>query len=437
MHQKRSTINIGLIGAGVIGGGVIKLFDLQGQFFSEKQGLPLVLKRIVDTRTERFAELPVGKAICTAHAEDILNDPEIQIVIELVGGTTFARTLILSALAKKKHVVTANKALLAEHGPEIFGAAEKAGVSVYFEAAVGGGMPVIKTIREALVGNDVRCVKTIINGTCNYILTQMTEKEQPFAKVLAMAQKRGYAEADPTLDVEGGDAGHKVAIMASLLYDGYMPYDKVSREGITNITPEDISFARDLGYKIKLLGVIQRDSDGAPVEARVHPALLHNSHILASVSDVYNAVWLSGDAVGDMLLYGRGAGELPTASAVIGDVVDVARNIAAGTPDRVPMSFYSEDNLLPVKPLDDIMSRYYLRFTVLDRPGVLASISSAFAKYGISIAAVIQREHLSGQTLPVVFSTREVQEKQVREVISEIEKMDFIKNATQLIRIED
>jgi homoserine dehydrogenase len=430
-------IGIGLVGAGTIGGGVVKILDKQISLYREKLGLPLVLKRIVDTRPERFAELPTGAAQCTGNADDILDDPDIQIVIELVGGTTFARQLVLKALSKGKHLITANKALLAEHGPDIFEAANAAGVSVYFEAAVGGGMPVIKTIRESLVGNTVNSVKTIINGTCNYILTQMTEKGIPFAKVLAQAQKKGYAEADPTLDIEGGDAGHKVAIMASLLYGGYVSFDKVHIEGISRIAPEDIAFASDLGYVIKLLGIIKKDETSNAIEVRVHPAMLPTRHILASVSDVFNAVLLQGDAVGDILLYGRGAGEMPTASAVVSDIVDVARNIVARSPFRIPMDFYGAKNPVPLKPIDDIMARYYLRFTVLDRPGVLASIASVCGNCHLSIASVIQREGFSDRAVPVIFLTHTAQEKNIRTAVAEIETMEFIKSATQVIRIED
>ncbi|MBD3344329.1 MAG: homoserine dehydrogenase [Chitinivibrionales bacterium] len=429
------TINIGLIGAGTVGGGVVKIIHKQLGFFNTRLGLPVALKRIVDKQTDRFTDLPVGDTLCSGDSDDILNDESIQIVVELVGGTTFAKEITLAALKRGKHVVTANKALIAEHGPEIFEAADSNNVSVYFEAAVGGGMPTIKSIREAMVGNEISSIKTIINGTCNYILTQMSTRQLPFKQVLADAQKFGYAEADPTLDIEGGDTGHKVAIMASLLYGGYVPFERISVEGITGITPDDIACARDLGYSIKLLGII-KERDGV-IDVRVHPAMLPNAHILASVSDVFNAVLLEGDAVGDMLLYGRGAGEMPTASAVVSDIIDVARNILSGVPRRIPMDYYRKENMLTLQPMESITSRYYLRFTVCDKPGVLATIATMLGKKDISIASVVQREGFSEECVPVIILTHQATEKNIQEALAEVEKMDFTRSKTQLIRIED
>jgi len=428
-------ISLGLVGAGTVGGGVVKLLARRCASLRHELGLNIRLARIADKVTSRFTELPVGDAVCTADAGDVLNDKSIQVVIELVGGTTFAKKLILEALSNGKHVITANKALIAEHGPELFETAEQHGVSVYFEASVGGGMPVIKTIREGLVGNDVVSVKTIINGTCNYILTRMSNEGLPFDRVLKQAQQKGYAEADPALDVGGGDSGHKVAIMASLICGGYVPFDSISREGITSISKEDIAYAKELGYTIKLLGIIKKGADGV-LDVRVHPAMLHTNHILASVSDVYNAVLLEGDAVGQILLYGRGAGEMPTASAVVSDVVDIARNISGKSPKRIPMSFYSWSKKITVKPIDEVVARYYLRFSVVDRPGVLASIASFLGREGISIASVIQKESFAN-TVPVIFLTHTSSEKGIKTALSQIEHMDYIRNKTQVIRIEE
>jgi homoserine dehydrogenase len=430
-------IGIGIAGAGVVGGGVVRVFREQEKFFADKLGLPLHLARIVDKDKSRFARLPTGGAICSSNLEDILGDPGIGIAVELMGGTGGAKDFILAALRKGKHVVTANKALIAEAGAEIFREAERNDVSVYFEAAVGGGMPVIKTIREAMIGNDIASVKTIINGTCNYILTRMAQERLPFAEVLKEAQAKGYAEADPSLDVGGGDSGHKVAIMASLLYAGYVPFSSVSVEGIEGIAPEDVDFARELGYVIKLLGVIERKGADSPIELRVHPAMLRREHILASVSDAFNAVLLRGSAVGEILLYGRGAGELPTASAVMSDLVDVARNIAGGTPRRLAADFYDTDRPLPIESLDSLVSRYYLRFSVIDIAGVLASIASVFGRHSISIASVVQREAVEGQDVPVIFVTHASVEANLRAALAEIEAMDFIRSRTQVIRIED
>jgi homoserine dehydrogenase len=430
-------IGIGLAGVGTVGGGVVKVFRERERFFQTELGLPVRLARIVDADSSRFERLPKGDAICSAKLDDIVDDPTIGIAIELIGGTRIAKDFILAALAKGKHVVTANKALLALHGPEIFEAAERNDVSVYFEASVGGGMPVIKTIREAMVGNDVSSVKTIINGTCNYILTRMAARRLPFADALKEAQAKGYAEADPTLDVGGGDSGHKVAIIASILHAGFVPFSAVSVEGISALTSEDIEYADELGYVIKLLGIIERESAEAPIEARVHPAMLRKEHILASVSDAFNAVLLRGSSVGDILLYGKGAGELPTASAVMSDIADAARNILGETPRRLPMDYYSEARRLPIKSLDEHVSRYYLRFSVVDKPGVLAAIASIFGKHSISIASVVQREAAEEKTIPVIFLTHEAVEANLRAALAEIAVMDFNRAGTQVIRIEE
>ncbi|MDR3012450.1 MAG: homoserine dehydrogenase [Chitinispirillales bacterium] len=429
------TINIGLLGAGTVGGGVVKALGKRAKYFKNELGLDLKLTRIVDKDADRFAALPVDDAICSGDAGDILNDDSISIVIELAGGTGFARTFVLDALARGKHVVTANKALIAEHGPEIFEAAVKAGVSVYFEASVGGGMPVIKAIREGLIGNDIFCIRTIINGTCNYILTRMTAEGLPFDDVLKQAQEKGYAEADPVLDVEGGDTGHKTAILASLACGGYVPYGKFPIEGITKIAKEDIEFAAELGYVIKLLGVIKNATSG--LDIRVHPAMLHKGHILASVSDVFNAVLLEGDAVGQILIYGRGAGEMPTASAVVSDIVDVARNIKSDSPIRIPMDYYRRDREIGIIPTGQGSGRYYLRFTVCDTPGVLASISSRLSDAGISVASVMQKEGAAEGSVPLIIITHSAPEHGVRKAIMEIEKEQYIRAETRLIRIED
>lgn len=429
-------ILIGLIGAGTVGGGVVKVLNKRIKSIREDLGLPVRLARIADKVTSRFQQLPVGDAICSADAMDIINDESIDIVIELVGGTTFAKKVVLESLQKKKHVVTANKALIAEYGPEIFECAEKNGVSLYFEASVGGGMPVIKAIREGLVGNDIFSIKTIINGTCNYILTRMTNEGLPFETVLKQAQEKGYAEADPTLDIGGGDTGHKIAIMASLISNGYVSYDSISKEGITTITREDIAFAKELGYTIKLLGIISR-KPGEKLDIRVHPAMLHTNHILASVSDVYNAVLLEGDAVGQILLYGKGAGEMPTASAVVSDIVDVAKNIVSGKNIRIPMNYYNHSKLIDVCPVDTITSRYYLRFTVVDKPKVLASITSYLGEHGISIASVMQKEGYSDNSVPVIILTHSASEQAIRSAVKQIEQADYTKDSTQVIRIVD
>jgi homoserine dehydrogenase len=430
-------IRIGLVGVGTVGGGVVKVLHNRIECIRKEQGLPIRLARITDKDPTRFSQLPVDDAVCTTDAQDILNDDSIEIVIELVGGTTFAKELVLSALSRKKHVITANKALLAEHGPEIFETAATNGVSVYFEAAVGGGMPIIKAIREGLVGNDISSVTTIINGTCNYILTKMSNEGRAFAAVLKEAQTKGYAEADPTLDVGGGDTGHKIAILASLVSGGYVPYHSISIEGITSLAKEDIGFAQELGYAIKLLGIIKKNSANGELDVRVHPSMLHVKHILASVSDVYNAVLIQGDAVGQLLVYGRGAGELPTASAVVSDIIDAARDFRGPAATRIPMHYYSTSHTVQVKPIDSIVTRYYLRFTVADRPGVMAAITGCLGAEGISLASVMQKEGFPEKGVPVIILTHAATEKNIRTALANIEAMDFVKGRTQVIRIED
>jgi homoserine dehydrogenase len=430
-------ILIGIVGAGTVGGGVIKILGRRIENLRQERGLPIRIARIADKDPKRREQLASFGAICTADAQDILDDPEIRIVVELVGGTTFARELVLAALGRKKHVITANKALLAEYGPQIFEAAARENVSVYFEAAVGGGMPIIKALREGLVANNILSIKTIINGTCNYILTKMSREGVTFAAALDEAQKKGFAEADPALDVGGGDSGHKVAILASLAGGGYVPFSSISIEGITAIGKEDIAFAAELGYTIKLLGIIKKNGDDDAIDVRVHPAMLHARHILASVSDVYNAVLLEGDAVGQILLYGKGAGELPTASAVISDIIDVAHNISCRTGVRIPMLYYSSSREMPVKPIESIEGRYYLRFTVQDKPGVLASIAGLLGDEGISLASVMQKEGFPQKGVPVIMLTHSALEKNLRSALTRIEAMHYIKDRTQVIRIEE
>jgi homoserine dehydrogenase len=430
-----TSIAIGLVGAGTIGGGVVKMMHSNEESLGKNFGLPVTLKRIVDRDVSRFGNLPTGNAICSDSVSDLLSDKEIQVVIELVGGTTFAKELITDALAKGKHIITANKALIAEHGPAIFELAEKKGLSVGFEASVGGGMPVIKAIRESLAADRISSVKTIINGTSNYILTQMSEKGLLFETALKKAQKNGYAEADPILDIGGGDSGHKVAIMASLIHGGYVPFHKMSIEGITDITKDDIEFAKDLGYCIKLLGIIRKDENDPAIDVRVHPAMLHKNHILSSVSDAFNAVLLEGEAVGPILLYGKGAGEMPTASAVMSDIIDIARSITGGAQNRIPMQYYRLDNELTVKPIDSLLTRYYLCFWVIDKPKVLAAIASVLGDYQISIASVMQKEGGSENCVPVIILTHKALERNIRAALAEIEKMEFIKKKTHVIRI--
>ncbi|ERP31131.1 homoserine dehydrogenase [Chitinivibrio alkaliphilus] len=431
------SINIAVLGAGTVGGGTIKLLNKQLSFFQKKLGLPLRLAYVAEKNTFALEEisLPADTTV-VEDAEIALRAKDVHIVVELIGGTGIARELVRTALEEKKHVVTANKALIAHHGPELFSLAEKQGVSLYFEASVGGGMPTIKTIREALVGNEILSVTSIINGTCNYILSEMTEKGADFNNTLREAQRLGYAEADPTLDIEGGDTGHKNAIMASLLLGKYVSYDDMKIEGIKGLTAEDIAFAGRLGYVIKLVGIIKKRAGEKCIDARVHPVMLSNDHILANVSDVLNAVLFEGDAVGPVMVYGPGAGEMPTASAVVSDIVDVARNIMAQDEKRIPMGYYTEANKATITDDAEIESRYYLRFTVNNKPGVLGKIADTLATHGISIASVMQEEN-EVSIVSIVILTFTATEKNVKDALQEIEASEEVEAYTQLIRIED
>ncbi len=431
-------IKIGLIGAGTVGSGVIKILAKQISFFQKDLGLPMSLHRVADRDIEKLAELPTNGAVCSGDASDVINDSEINVVIELIGGITFAKDVVVNSLKNGKHVITANKALIAKFGPELFKIADENGVSIYFEAAVGGGMPSIKTIREAMIGNDILSVYSIINGTCNYILTEMTEKGAAFEPTLKTAQELGFAEADPALDIEGGDTGHKTAIIASLVYGGFVDYDKVPVRGITSITSEDIVSAKELGYSIKLLGVVKRKEGETSVDVRVNPVMVHDEHILSSVNGVFNSVLLEGDAVGPILLYGAGAGEMPTASAVVSDIVDVARNIKSNDINRIPMNYYNNANELTIKTAEEIESRFYLRFSVVDKAGVLGAIADELGSRNISIASVTQKESSEEHDfVPVIITTNMAIEADLKAAVETIEAKDFVKAATQIIHIED
>jgi homoserine dehydrogenase len=430
-------IKIGLIGFGTIGAGVVKLLDRNGRLLEEKLGTKLSLKKIADLDITTDRGVKVEPGILTTNADEILTDPEISIVIELIGGYEPARSFVLKAIANGKHIVTANKALLAVHGEEIYAAAARQGVEVLFEAAVGGGIPVLSSIRGNLAGNNFSTVLGILNGTCNYILTRMTQEGADFADVLKNAQQLGYAEADPTFDVEGIDTAHKLCLLLSLCFGTRVDLKEVSTEGISAISAVDINFARDFGYKIKLLAIGKRD--GERIEARVHPTMIPVNYPLADVNGVFNGIRLSGDFVGPVMFYGRGAGMEPTASAVIGDVVDIARNLVAGISRRCAPLGFGDDRVkkLTIKPMGEITSKYYIRFNAYDRPGVLAKISGALGDNNISIESMMQTARSTNGTVPIVIMTHEAREKDVRMALSVIDTFDVIKEKSNLIRIED
>ncbi len=430
-------INIGLIGFGTIGTGVVKLLQQNEELITKKLGARLNLKKIADIDIKTPRGIQVNKGVLTTNARDILDDEDISIVIELMGGYEPARTFVLEAIAKGKHVVTANKALLATHGNEIFPAAQKNCIDIGFEASVGGTIPIIKTLKESLVANRINSIMGIMNGTCNFILTKMTDEDKPFDEVLKEAQKLGFAEADPTFDIEGTDTAHKMAIILSLAYGKKVNLKDIYLEGITKISREDIAFARDLGYRIKLLAIaILRN--GA-VEARIHPTMIPSTHLLANVNRNYNAFHIVGDASGPVFLFGQGAGMMPTASAVFSDIIDTAREILHGTNSRGPLRSIDEKSMKPIKlvPMDDVETKYYFRFSALDRPGVLSKISGILGQNNISIAACIQKARRTKGAVPIVMTTYKAREKNVQKALQKIDKLGIMQGKTILIRIED
>jgi homoserine dehydrogenase len=433
------TIYAGLIGFGNIGSGAVKLLMENGGLIEKRLGAKIVIKRIADLDLKTPRPVQVDKKLLTKDAKAILDDPDIAIVIELVGGYEPAKSFILSAIRKGKHVVTANKALLATYGNEIFLAAEQKGVNIGFEASVGGTIPVIKTLRESLAANRIRSIFSILNGTTNYILTKMTDEGKNFKVVLREAQALGFAEADPTFDVEGIDTAHKLGIVLSLSYGRKVNLQDIYREGITGVSQQDIEFAKELGYRVKLLAIaIER---GDAVEARIHPTMIPFDHLLASVNGNYNALHIRGDASGSVFLYGQGSGMMPTASAVVADLIDIARDLQKGITRRLPSRTLSEDSIgdIALMPMDDIVTNYYFRFAALDRPGVLSKISGILGKHNISIASVIQKGRAPDKTgsVPVVMTTHESREKDVRAALKEIDRLAVLKGKTVRIRIED
>jgi len=430
-------INIGLIGFGTVGTGLVRILQENAKLLEARLGLSIVLKRIADLDVTSDRGVKVNPAVLTTQVSEVLDDPEISIVVELIGGLEPARAFILQAVKKGKHVVTANKALLAIHGAEIFRAADKAGVDIGFEGSVGGGIPIIRSLKEGLVANKIRVIFGILNGTSNYILSEMTQEGLKFQDVLKKAQELGYAEADPTLDVEGMDTAHKLSILLSLANGVQVRMEDIYTEGITDIAPMDIEHAQELGYHIKLLAIAK--SDGGPIEARVHPTLLPAEHLLSKVSGPFNAIFIKGDAVGSTLFYGAGAGMMPTGSAVVSDLVDLSRNIRLGVSRRVPLLSYQQEHIkeAEIKHIHDIICTYYLRFTVVDRPGVLSRISGILGSLDISIASVIQKGRRAEKAVPIYMVTHEAREKNMQKALQEIDRLPIIVDKTVLIRIED
>lgn len=435
MNPVNNPVNIGICGLGTVGSGVFNVLNRNDAEISARAGCSIVVSHIGARRENPNADTRSIKT--SADIFDVARDPNVHVLVELIGGTTLAKDLVLEAIANGKHVVTANKALIAEHGNEIFAAAAQQGVSVAFEAAVAGGIPIIKAIREGLSANRIEWLAGIINGTGNFILTEMRDKGREFADVLKEAQALGYAEADPTFDVEGIDAAHKLVILASLAFGIPLQFDKAYTEGISNIAPEDVQYAEELGYRIKHLGVARRTGKG--VELRVHPTMIPEKRLIANVNGVMNAVLVKGDAVGPTLYYGAGAGSEPTASAVVADIVDVARTLSAEPKHRVPHLAFQPDALndIPILPMESIESAYYLRLSALDQPGVLAQVTQILSHAGISIEALIQKEPAEGQDhVPVIILTSRCEEGKVTASIEQIEALESIEGKVTRIRVE-
>jgi len=431
-------IKVGLLGIGTVGSGVFHVLQRNQQEIMRRAGRGIEITMIAARNTERARKICGDTIQVVAQASDVVNNPEIDIVVELIGGYETARELVLQAIANGKHVVTANKALLAIHGNEIFKAAQEKGVMVAFEAAVAGGIPIIKALREGLTANRIEWIAGIINGTTNFILSEMRDKGLSFQEVLKQAQELGYAEADPTFDIEGVDAAHKATIMASIAYGIPMQFDKAYVEGITQLEAVDIQFAEELGYRIKLLGIAKRVTEG--VELRVHPTLVPAKRLIANVEGAMNAVLVQSDAVGTTLYYGKGAGSEPTASSVIADLVDVTRLATADPEHRVPHLAFQPDAIsnLPILPIEEVTTSYYLRMHVEDRPGVLADVTRILADLTISIDAMLQKEPGDGATrTDIIILTHQTKEKNIIAAIEKIEQLATVSGKVTKLRLEE
>ncbi|MEW6417716.1 MAG: homoserine dehydrogenase [Nitrospirota bacterium] len=431
--MKKDKISVGVIGFGTVGTGTVRILLENKDVLKERLGFKVNLKRIADIDVKRDRGINIPEGVLTTDVDAVLNDPDIDIVVELIGGIRPAKDFIIKAIQNRKHVVTANKALLATEGTDIFDAARESRVEVGFEASVAGAIPIIKVMKEGLVANRIKAVYGIINGTSNYILTKMTDENVEFSDALKEAQKLGYAEADPTLDIEGIDTAHKLTILASLAYGIPLSYKSIYIEGISGISSQDIAFASELGYKVKLLA-IAKESEGE-IELRVHPTMLPKDYLIAKVDGPFNAIYVDGDVTGSTLYYGRGAGSVPTGSAVVSDIIDIARNIQKEAVGRVPTLPASSGDR-KIKKIDYIVSRYYFRFFALDKPGVLSKISGILGNYNISIASVIQKGRRIGEAVPLVVLTHEAKEKDVRQAINEIDRLSVVMDKTVFIRVE-
>jgi homoserine dehydrogenase len=439
-------VNLGIIGGGTVGGGVFQAIQRNGALFSSRLGVRLQIARMVvrDIHKPRAVKIPAG--LLTTDWAGVVNDPQVNLIVELMGGTATAREVVLSALKLGKPVVTANKALLSAHGEELFAAAQSCGTNLYYEASVAGGIPIIKVLREGLIGNRITRLYGIVNGTCNYILTRMKLEGAAFADILAEAQRLGYAEAEPSLDVDGHDSAHKIGILASLAHGFWVNPKHIHVEGIRHITPLDIRFAGQLGYTIRLLGIVKKSGpDGGPkarpeactpVQVSVYPTLVPNQHVLASVHDVFNAIYVRGDIVGDTLYYGRGAGQDATASAVLSDLADAALDLKCGTKSRIP-PFVPHEREGAVLPIDQVVARYYVRLSVIDKPGTLAKIAAILGRSKIGISSVIQPEGHEGESVPLILMIHDATNAAISRALDRIGALPVVKAPPTMIRVEN
>ncbi|MGI6145246.1 MAG: homoserine dehydrogenase [Clostridia bacterium] len=422
-------INVAILGFGTVGQGVVKILQKNADQWVKKCNAEIEVKKVLVKNTQKEREVKLPSGVMTTDWQEIVNDPEINVIIELMGGIEPTRSYILEALQKGKHIVTANKDLLAEHGEELLSTCELADRDLYFEASVGGGIPIINPLKQSLLANNIEKVIGIVNGTTNFILTKMTNEGKNFADALQEAQQLGYAEADPTSDVEGLDAARKMAILASIAFHTRVTFNDVYVEGISKISPEDLEYAHSLGYTIKLLGISSFEDD--QVEVRVHPALIPLEHPLANVNDSFNAIFVKGDAVGETMFYGRGAGQMPTASAVVGDLIAVVKDINTNSISSSCTCYETKK----IKPMDEVKTNYFLRLQVLDEPGVLANIASIFGAHGVSLASVVQKG-CTENVAELVVITHKVREKDIQDSLEIIRKLTITKEIVNLIRVE-
>jgi homoserine dehydrogenase len=445
--KKANRVNIGMIGGGTVGSGVFHALQKNAALMASRLGVTVSIVKVAVKAFDEPRPYPIAPSIMTLNWQEVVNDPDVHIVIELVGGTTIAKTMVLAALKLGKPVITANKALLAAHGPELFAAASKHNTNLYYEASVAGGIPIIKVVRESLVGNQFERIYGIVNGTCNYILTRMKREGADFADVLKDAQRLGYAEAEPSLDVDGHDAAHKIGILASLAHGFWVSQTDIHVEGIRAITKLDIQFATQLGYTIKLLGIVKKvaasaggrkakAANGSQVQVSVYPTLVPDGHVLASVSDVFNAIFVRGDVVGDTLYYGRGAGKDATASAVLSDVADAALDLHHSSENRVP-PFVPHERHGAVQPIEDSVARYYVRLSVVDEPGVIAQVSAILGQAKISIASLIQPEGHEGDVVPLILMMHAAPYSAMSRALRAIGQLPAVKAPPMMIRVED